>query len=75
MAGSPCERFRRVDVTGLVALRRHLQPEAERRRVRLTYLPFIIKAAIQTLKEFPYFNASLDLAQQTFYRLQPDRPF
>lgn len=56
--------FDEVDVTGLVALRRHLQPEAERRGVRLTYLPFIIKAAIQTLKEFPYFNASLDLTQQ-----------
>lgn len=56
--------FDEVDVTHLIALRRHLQPEAERRGVRLTYLPFIIKATIQTLKEFPYFNASLDMAHQ-----------
>lgn len=56
--------FDEVDVTNLIALRRHLQPEAERRGVRLTYLPFIIKATIQTLKEFPYFNASLDMANQ-----------
>lgn len=56
--------FDEVDVTDLIALRRHLQPEAENRGVRLTYLPFIIKAAIQTLKEFPYFNASLAMTQQ-----------
>lgn len=56
--------FDEVDVTDLVALRQHLQPEAERRGVRLTYLPFIIKAAVQTLKEYPYFNASLDMANQ-----------
>lgn len=56
--------FEEVEVSGLVALRRHLQPEAERRGVRLTYLPFIIKAAVQVLKEFPYFNASLDMDRQ-----------
>ncbi len=56
--------FDEVDVTNLIALRGHLQPEAERRGVRLTYLPFIIKATIQTLKEFPHFNASLDMTHQ-----------
>jgi pyruvate dehydrogenase E2 component (dihydrolipoamide acetyltransferase) len=56
--------FEEVDATHLVNLRQHLQPEAERRGVRLTYLPFIIKATIQALKEFPYFNASLEMAQQ-----------
>jgi pyruvate dehydrogenase E2 component (dihydrolipoamide acetyltransferase) len=56
--------FDEVDVTNLMALRRHLQPEAERRGVRLTYLPFIIKATVQTLKEFPYFNATLHMVNQ-----------
>jgi pyruvate dehydrogenase E2 component (dihydrolipoamide acetyltransferase) len=56
--------FEEVEATNLVALRKHLQPEAERRGVRLTYLPFIIKATVQVLKEFPYFNASLDMTQQ-----------
>jgi pyruvate dehydrogenase E2 component (dihydrolipoamide acetyltransferase) len=60
--------FDDVEVVSLVALRRHLQPAAERRGVRLTYLPFIIKAALQTLKEFPYFNASLDMKQQKIIR-------
>jgi pyruvate dehydrogenase E2 component (dihydrolipoamide acetyltransferase) len=56
--------FEEVDATHLVNLRQHLQPEAEKRGVRLTYLPFIIKATVQALKEFPYFNASLEMAQQ-----------
>lgn len=56
--------FDEVDATHLVALRRRLQPEAERRGVRLTYLPFIIKATVQVLKEFPYFNATLDMERQ-----------
>ncbi len=53
--------FEEVEATNLVALRQHLQAEAERRGARLTYLPFIIKATVQALKDFPYFNASLDM--------------
>ena len=49
-----------ADVTALVALREEMKPEAERRKVKLTYLPFIIRALIKTLKEFPDLNASLD---------------
>jgi pyruvate dehydrogenase E2 component (dihydrolipoamide acetyltransferase) len=60
--------FEEVEATNLVALRQHLKPEAEKRGVRLTYLPFIIKATVQVLKEFPYFNASLDMAQQRVLR-------
>ncbi|MBE7549875.1 MAG: 2-oxo acid dehydrogenase subunit E2 [Anaerolineales bacterium] len=60
--------FEEVEVSSLAALRRHLQPEAERRGERLTYLPFIIKAAVQVLKEFPYFNASLDMERQKILR-------
>jgi len=54
-----------VDASNLVDLRCQLQPEAERRGVRFTYLPLIIKATVQTLKEFPDFNASLDMEAQT----------
>lgn len=55
--------FDEVEVSQLVALRQHLQPQAERRGIHLTYLPFIIKATTQALKEFPYFNATLDMEQ------------
>jgi pyruvate dehydrogenase E2 component (dihydrolipoamide acetyltransferase) len=57
--------FDEVDAANLVALRKQLQPEAERRGLRLTYLPFIVKAVTQTLKENPYLNASLDMANKT----------
>jgi pyruvate dehydrogenase E2 component (dihydrolipoamide acetyltransferase) len=60
--------FDEVEVASLAALRRGLQPAAEGRGVHLTYLPFIIKAVVQTLKAFPYFNASLDMKQQKITR-------
>lgn len=47
------------DVTKLVELRSSLKDEAERRGVKLTYLPFVFKALVHALKRFPMFNASL----------------
>ena len=49
-----------VDVTELVILREAFRGSAEKKGVRLTYLPFIIKAVVPALKEFPYVNSSLD---------------
>lgn len=52
-----------VDMTNVVMLREALKGSAEKRGVRLTYLPIIIKALVPALKEFPYLNASLDMKQ------------
>lgn len=52
--------FGEVDAGGLVALREALKPVAEKRGIRLTYIPLLIKLLIPVLKEFPIFNASLD---------------
>src|SRR5207244_12904560 len=52
--------FDEVDGSALAALRESLKPLAEKRGVRLTYIPFLIKLLIPLLKEFPIFNASLD---------------
>lgn len=52
--------FDEVDGGALSALREVLKPVAERRGVRLTYIPLLIKLLIPLLKEFPIFNASLD---------------
>ncbi|HVB75075.1 MAG TPA: dihydrolipoamide acetyltransferase family protein [Ktedonobacteraceae bacterium] len=52
--------FSEVDASGLVALREALKPVAEKRGIRLTYMPLLIKLLIPLLKEFPIFNASLD---------------
>lgn len=48
------------DVTELVALRKWGKQVAAERNIKLTYLPFIIKAAVAALKEFPSLNASID---------------
>src|SRR5215211_5853292 len=50
-----------VDVTGLAALRERVKAEfAEREGVRLTYLPFIVKAVVEGLKEHPILNSVWD---------------
>ncbi|BCU81624.1 lipoamide acyltransferase component of branched-chain alpha-keto acid dehydrogenase complex [Polycladomyces abyssicola] len=47
-----------ADVTGLVQLRNKLKDEFKKREgVSLTFLPFFIKAVVDSLKEFPYLNA------------------
>ena len=53
-----------VDFTQLIALREKAKPAAEKQDVKLTFLPFIMKAAVACLKEFPYFNASIDDEKQ-----------
>lgn len=57
-----------ADLTALVALREELKPEAAKKGVKLTYLPFIIKALVKSLKEFPSFNATLDEAAGAIIR-------
>ena len=47
-----------VDMTGLAALREKEKAAfAEREGVKLTYLPFIVKAAVEGLKEHPVLNS------------------
>ena len=53
-----------VDMTEVVKLRASVKDEAEKRGVKLTFLPFIIKAVIPALKEFPFLNSSLDDERQ-----------
>lgn len=53
-----------VDVTALVAHRKKFKDIAAEKGVKLTYLPYVVKALISTLREFPEFNRSLDDATQ-----------
>ncbi len=48
------------DMTAVLALREELKPEALKRNIKLTFLPFIVRALVKTLAEFPMFNSSLD---------------
>ncbi|RQG93267.1 2-oxo acid dehydrogenase subunit E2 [Natrarchaeobius halalkaliphilus] len=52
--------FDEVDVTALVAARDRLKPRATERGIRLTYMPFITKAVVAALEEFPELNAVID---------------
>ncbi len=49
-----------ADITDLEAFRKSEGEQAKKRNVKLTVLPFIMKAVVATLKAFPTFNASLD---------------
>jgi pyruvate dehydrogenase E2 component (dihydrolipoamide acetyltransferase) len=53
-----------VDVTKLVAHRKYFKQEAQEIGVKLTYLPYIVKALVSALKEFSVLNASLDEENQ-----------
>jgi pyruvate dehydrogenase E2 component (dihydrolipoamide acetyltransferase) len=52
-----------VDMTDLIQLREQMKPLAEQKGVKLTYLPFIVKASVAALKEMPILNASIDEAK------------
>ncbi len=49
-----------VDVAKLVEFRTSMKPLAEKKGIKLTYLPFIVKALVAAAREFPIINASLD---------------
>lgn len=48
-----------IDVSALVAFRERMK-EVVGEDVKLTYLPFIMKAIVLALKEFPIFNSTFD---------------
>ena len=49
-----------ADITELDEFRKSMKGEAEKRGLKLTFLPFVVKAVTAALKEFPHFNSSLD---------------
>lgn len=58
-----------ANVTALVEMRDGLKAKAEKTGVKVTYLPFLMKAMIATMREFPAFNASIDdAAEEIVYK-------
>jgi len=51
--------FDEADVTELAKVREELKPQAAEKNVKLTYLPFILKALLAALKAHPLLNAML----------------
>lgn len=63
-----------ADLSQLVALRTRLKASAEQQGVRLSYLPFVFKALVWALRQYPQLNTSLDEATQeivhkTYYNI------
>jgi pyruvate dehydrogenase E2 component (dihydrolipoamide acetyltransferase) len=51
-----------ADATELVRLRAQAKAIAEKRGIKLTYLPFILKAMVAALRQHPRLNSTLDEA-------------
>ena len=49
-----------ADITDLEQFRVQMNKELEKSGVKVSMLPFMMKAAVATLKKFPEFNASLE---------------
>lgn len=49
-----------VDVTKLVASRKKYKEVAASKGIKLTFLPYVVKALTSALREYPVFNTSLD---------------
>jgi len=53
-----------VDMSELVILRDRMAKHVEKQGVRLSYLPFIVKAVVAGLKAYPKLNATVDDARE-----------
>ena len=53
-------QFDEADITDLEAFRKSMKADAEKKAVKLTPLPFLIKASAHALAELPQVNASID---------------
>jgi pyruvate/2-oxoglutarate dehydrogenase complex dihydrolipoamide acyltransferase (E2) component len=51
--------FDECDMSAIVALKREWGPKLEAQGVKLTYMPFFIKASVLALKEFPWVNGEV----------------
>ncbi|MBM6617601.1 2-oxo acid dehydrogenase subunit E2 [Bacillus suaedaesalsae] len=63
-----------VDVTELVAHRKKFKQHAADQGVKLTYLPYVVKALTSALKKYPVLNTSLDdatdeIIQKHYYNI------
>jgi pyruvate dehydrogenase E2 component (dihydrolipoamide acetyltransferase) len=63
-----------VDVTELVAHRRKFKEIALAQDIKLTYLPYVVKALVSALKQYPILNASIDdetdeIIQKHYYNI------
>ncbi|MFC4259990.1 2-oxo acid dehydrogenase subunit E2 [Marinobacter lacisalsi] len=54
-------QFDHADITALESFRKAQKSEAERKGLKLTLVPFLLKAIAYALRAYPQFNVSLDI--------------
>ena len=57
-------QFDEADITELSQYRKKLNKKNIKKKTKLTFLPFLIKAATKVLHEMPRFNSSLDQSEE-----------
>ncbi len=57
-----------VDATALVAVKESMARAAQAEGVKITFLPFVLKAALAALRKFPQLNASFDEERGEIHR-------
>ncbi|MEA2166365.1 MAG: hypothetical protein QOK37_4492 [Thermoanaerobaculia bacterium] len=57
-----------IDFTNIDKLRRKHKDAYAERGAKLTFLPFVIQAVVNGLREFPIINASMDESSVTYHR-------
>lgn len=63
-----------IEMDGLKLFRDELVPYAKKKEIKLTFLPFFVKALVVALREFPMLNASIDeqtneVIQKNYYNI------
>lgn len=54
-----------IDMSKLVQVRNDVKEEAQSRGIKITYMPFLIKAASVCLHKYPILNSSIDLEHES----------
>jgi pyruvate dehydrogenase E2 component (dihydrolipoamide acetyltransferase)/2-oxoisovalerate dehydrogenase E2 component (dihydrolipoyl transacylase) len=63
--------FEQLDATRLVKLKEKFKQEGIKQSIKVTYMPFIIRALSLTLRKFPEVNSSFDLSHNTLIIHKP----
>ena len=58
-------QYNSADITDLNDYRKKLKSEAEKEGIKITFLPFLMKASVLVLKEMIRFNSSLDEKEES----------
>jgi pyruvate dehydrogenase E2 component (dihydrolipoamide acetyltransferase) len=58
-------QFDEADITELERFRKQLKESAQKQEIRLTFMPFLMKAVAAALREMPIFNAALSADGET----------